>query len=264
MDVPFAVLVAFVAGCVGGWFARAEWTRRADLAVAEALAKRNGNQADSRQPDAQAWTSASMHAHAINDDETARRLAQKVLRGASLSPFELSRADEPRTHVFGAVPRLEDPRTAFDGSPAVERETSDAVDPVSPDAVEREYSSALQESAQNVLERVCREFLATCDTQDMSYDGAEDWFRQRSIECKSLDIDPERWHLLLVNASNNTMTGFVVPAMRRSMGSVSLSNYYELNRYNGLDPLQPRDIATFCKMFVSTRKVTQKGSIDVR
>jgi hypothetical protein len=76
--------------------------------------------------------------------------------------------------------------------------------------------------------------------------------------------DADSWYLLLVSQPSGRDTGLGVPAVRRAMGAVPLADYFDLTRYNGLDPLEPESVMKFPEIGLDDRRVVQKGLIHGR
>jgi hypothetical protein len=106
--------------------------------------------------------------------------------------------------------------------------------------------------------------MAFCNQHDVRWEQARDWFESKGINCERMMGDAESWYLLLVSERRNRGTGFGIPAVRRAMGAVPLADYFELTRYNGLDPLEPESVVEFCEISLTDHSVVQKGLIHGR
>ena len=116
----------------------------------------------------------------------------------------------------------------------------------------------------NLVEDSSRAFLRYCNEREVRWEQARRWFEAQGILCERLMGDAESWYLLLVSQPSRPDTGLGVPAVRRAMGAVPLADYFDLTRYNGLDPLEPESVMKFPEIRLDDHSVVQKGLIHGR
>jgi hypothetical protein len=84
------------------------------------------------------------------------------------------------------------------------------------------------------------------------------------MDCDRLMGDADSWYLVAVSERGADGNGIGIPAIRRAMGAVPLADYFELTRYNGLDPLEPRNVVEFCEIRLADFGIVRKGVIHGR
>jgi hypothetical protein len=129
---------------------------------------------------------------------------------------------------------------------------------------EQTLSSRPSSSSADAAEQASREFLGFCNQREVPWEQARIWFESHGMNCDRLIGDEDSWYLLVVSQRGAHGTGLGVPAIRRAMGAVPLADYFELTRYNGLDPLEPQNVVQFCEIRVADYTVAQKGTIHGR
>lgn len=111
------------------------------------------------------------------------------------------------------------------------------------------------------LEAACFEFLRMCDERRVIESSAREWFGGYGWDAVAVDSDASgEWHLLRVDDSSQERQSIVLPTIRKTMGGVSLTDYYEMVDYNGLNPLRPANVRRLCKRLADGTVV--KGLID--
>jgi len=109
------------------------------------------------------------------------------------------------------------------------------------------------------------ELLVECDEKGMSNDQVMDFVARRGFTATILaEALSSSWGILRIEQGIN---GFVIPAFRRPMGRVPLSDYFDFDNYNGIDGLKLENIYGMAEVRFDTIKkewvTISKGMIRV-
>lgn len=162
-------------------------------------------------------------------NESANFLAQELVRqlesGAQLSPENI--------RSLKSALRTQDSEAG----------TKDAPKRIEHDEVNRETHS------EDEIIASCHEFLNFHDERDVTLDQAKSWFREKGLEVQSISKrSDESWHIISVGDGVSGSSRYVVPAMKRGMGSAPLHKYFRLLGHSGLEPLSAHQVTRFPKI----------------
>jgi hypothetical protein len=111
------------------------------------------------------------------------------------------------------------------------------------------------------LEEVAWRLVEECDAKPVErLADVPDWVRVHGYRLESIAGGPEDWFLAVLTGDSE---GLVVPNMRRPMGRIDLSPFFDFVDYNGVDPLRGEKVGGFARVTRagSGWSVTKKGVI---
>jgi hypothetical protein len=266
MDLPWACVVLAVAAFAVGWMLGS--TR-------QALAQLRGRQT---------WAVPALKPR-VASVPSERGPADAVLQHERSHPP--GDGDGGRYPSYEPFPNTPDPAAPTAGGPIGEtthEATDDTIDETSGETSNETSAGARDEAGEEAgggpaggpgiemtqqaallaAEQVGHEFLVFSNDRSVTWPQARAWFEARGCACERLVGQLDDWYLLLVSAREGGTYGIGVPAMHRAMGAVPLASYYTLQRYNGLDPLEPQNVVKFCRIKLKDRATAAKGTIHGR